>query len=490
VNNQLPKAFLYSKQMSMKKLLSLFAILVSFYQINAQNVGIGTTTPLARLHVKDSSVLFSGVGAASGSDNPPISGAGKRMMWYARKAAFRAGYVTDTQWDKDSVGSYSIAAGYNTIAKGPYSVSMGYTSYALSTSSIALGSSNIASGYNSVALGAGAESTGDYSISIGQNTVASGVYSTVMGQNADATGQRATAIGNYPLATGSNSMAIGYLDTASGNFSTAMGYAAVASGSSSISIGNRSKASGDYSTSFGYETEASSLYATAIGRYTLASGNTAIAIGYNTIASGSNATAIGNTSVAQGNNSVAIGLSTIARSYASTVIGRFNDSIAGSSLSGWNSEDPLFIIGNGVSDNVRSNALTVLKNANMGISTTSPKTQLDVNGDVAFRQNPNVGIITSIITNNMTTGSYSFLYIDYPTAFTITGIANGYDGKILTILNTSAQNMTIANLNAGSDPQNRINTLSGADIVTNGNGSVTLQYSIAHNRWMVIAVRD
>src|SRR6266404_369571 len=64
------------------------------YNNNAGNVGIGTSNPAARLHVADSSVLFSATGIVPGTPgNPPISGAGRRMMWYAGKAAFRVGYV-------------------------------------------------------------------------------------------------------------------------------------------------------------------------------------------------------------------------------------------------------------------------------------------------------------------------------------------------------------------------------------------------------------
>ena len=67
----------------------------------AQNVGIGTTQPKARLHVTDSSVVFSAIGLALANPrNPPISGDGRRMMWYADKGAFRVGYASGNSWDK------------------------------------------------------------------------------------------------------------------------------------------------------------------------------------------------------------------------------------------------------------------------------------------------------------------------------------------------------------------------------------------------------
>ena len=115
----------------MKKLILLCAI-ISSHTLMAQNVGIGTTTPVARLHVTDSSVLFSAAGNLPAiTGNPPISNLGRRMMWYADKAAFRAGYVDGTQWDKDSIGNYSFASGNNSKAKGIYSTALGWSSNAL-----------------------------------------------------------------------------------------------------------------------------------------------------------------------------------------------------------------------------------------------------------------------------------------------------------------------------------------------------------------------
>ena len=103
----------------MKKKLLFLSFLAATFFTNAQNVGIGTTTPVARLHVADSSVVFSAAGLASTTPgNPPVSDAGRRMMWYADKAAFRAGFVSTTNWDKDSIGNYSVAFGFNTKAVG------------------------------------------------------------------------------------------------------------------------------------------------------------------------------------------------------------------------------------------------------------------------------------------------------------------------------------------------------------------------------------
>ena len=89
----------------MKNILLVVALLVS-HSLVAQNVGIGTVTPNARLHVADSAVLFSGPLVVPGSTiyDPPASGKGARMMWYPQKAAFRAGAVFDTEWDKNNIG--------------------------------------------------------------------------------------------------------------------------------------------------------------------------------------------------------------------------------------------------------------------------------------------------------------------------------------------------------------------------------------------------
>jgi hypothetical protein len=244
------------------------------------NVGIGTSTPLARLHVTDNSVLFSATGNLPGQVGaPPVSGAGRRAMWYVDKAAFRTGYVDGTQWNQNSIGDYSFASGNNTTASGSY----------------------------------------------------------------------AFAIGNGTNASGTSSTAMGYISSATGISSTALGQGASASG----------------------------LYSTAIG--------------YNTIASGSASTAIGSNAIASGNASTVIGESITARSAYETVFGSWNIDYTPSNPFGWSGTDRLFVVGNGTGTGTgvaSSNALTVLKNGNMGIGKSNPLNKVHivngVSGATAF----------------------------------------------------------------------------------------------------------
>src|SRR5256714_11794702 len=132
----------------MKKILLPLFLSTGLFA-DAQNVGIGTTTPLARLHVTDSSVVFSAAGVAFGVGNPPISGEGRRMMWYADKAAFRVGYVISTNWEKDSVGLYSATLGFDNKALGEASFAAGHANTASGEASVALGYQTKASGSKS-----------------------------------------------------------------------------------------------------------------------------------------------------------------------------------------------------------------------------------------------------------------------------------------------------------------------------------------------------
>jgi hypothetical protein len=185
-------------------------------------VGIGLTAPIARLHVADSSVVFSSSGFI-GTGSPPIQGAGSRMMWFADKSSFRTGYVSGNQWDKDSIGIFSFASGFSTKAKGPYAT--------------AIGSYTTASGPESVSMGYGCTAQGQNSLAAGRNSLASGAYSMTFGFNTMAKGTSSIAMGYETKSTAPYTTSMGFSSIASGNLSTAFGYSTIAKGYSAFVIG-------------------------------------------------------------------------------------------------------------------------------------------------------------------------------------------------------------------------------------------------------------
>jgi len=241
----------------MKNLLFFSFLLPAIISLKAQNVGIGTNQPMARLHVVDSSVLFTGPSVLflNTPFSPPASGAGGRMMWYPAKGAFRVGIVTGPNWDKDSIGFYSFASGYDSKASGESSIAMG------------------------------------------EFATASQLF--------------AIAIGRYATATNFSSVSLGEKNTASGAFS--------------LSTGILSQAKGEISASFGYATQA--------------------------------------------------------RAYSSVSMGQYNDTLDNPIRNEPHLEDRIFQLGNGVETD-RRNAITILRNGNMGIGTTLPKEKLVVSGKI------------------------------------------------------------------------------------------------------------
>jgi hypothetical protein len=192
----------------MKQLFFLSAMVCAAFTSNAQNgnVGIGTSTPLARLHVADSSVVFTAAGAIPGlQGNPPVSGAGRRMMWYADKAAFRTGFVSGTQWDKNNTGNFSFSFGTDNTASGGYSFAGGFNNTASNDNATAWGSSNIASGQYSWAAGFNNAASGDFAATYGTLNTARSRSSFITGVNnkSQSYGAFVTGYFNDTTATGS-----------------------------------------------------------------------------------------------------------------------------------------------------------------------------------------------------------------------------------------------------------------------------------------------
>lgn len=143
-----------------------------------------------------------------------------------------------------------------------------------------------------------------------------------------------SAVGNYSHAEGYNTIASAYCAHAEG-------------GTRSVIVSPETIASGEYSHAEGGSTTASAGYSHAEG--------------YSTIASGPHSHAEGSYTTAGGTNSHAGGEGTIAKKINQTAIGAYNEIDNYADTRG---KYP-FIIGNGTSDNARSNALTVDWNGNI-----------------------------------------------------------------------------------------------------------------------------
>ncbi len=251
--------------------------------LHAQQVGIGTTSPQAQLHVAEGSVIFTNTGDVTATPSATSLGTGRRMMWYSDKAAFRAGYTVagNTSMHMDSIGNYSTAFGRNNKVKG----------------------------------------TGSFG----------------SGNTLDVKGNYAAAFGQQCNATGNFSFAAGYEGRAWGNCSVAMGF--------------NTDAYGQYATAFGSFNDASGDYSTAMGQGCLA----------------------------QAANSTAIGWHVAARGFGSTVVGTYNQPIIGAEQQ-LSYGTPLFIVGNGVDDSHRENAMVVRRWGGVGIGTDDPQVRLHVVG--------------------------------------------------------------------------------------------------------------
>ena len=103
-------------------------------------------------------------------------------------------------------GSDSVALGYNSTASGgAYEVAIGYAAQATGNGSVAIGWVPISSGPGSVALGESVTSSGNDSFAAGYGSKASGQFGVAMGNNSMASGQSSWALGNYAAATNNGS---------------------------------------------------------------------------------------------------------------------------------------------------------------------------------------------------------------------------------------------------------------------------------------------
>jgi len=296
------------------------------------------------------------------------AGAGTKLIWYPKKAAFRAGYVTGANWDKDSIGNYSFATGNDTKASGD--------------GAIAIGSASVASGVNTFAVGANNTSSGNHAAGIGSFNLAAGDYATVIGASNTVAGYASNGIGAFNGVFGSYAGAIGIADSITGTVGYAFGRYNSVKGYGGIGVGAFLNVNADFAKSFGESNLLNGYSSYSFGNFNSTDSAFSMAIGFAQNLAGTASIAVGSNNFTKGKYATAIGRNLYAKSHGGVVTGIFNDSMDAANPNDFNPLNRIFQIGNGTAENARSNAMTVLQNGNVGVGTTTPVQKLEVNGSI------------------------------------------------------------------------------------------------------------
>jgi hypothetical protein len=331
-----------------------------------------------------SGAIASGIGSYAIGSQGIDTATGLPNMIYTRASGMYS-FAIGQGSQSNNLGSMCL--GLSNVSTGMYSLSMGTYSIASGAYSTAIGAGAQAGGFYSTSLGTGTNASAELAVSIGQYATSSATNAVAIGYMAEASGPSSYSFGYFTHATAINSFAAGLQSNASGVGAVSIGYNSSASGSSSAAFGSgiatgqgsmsvsiASESIGEYSSAFGYDcktfgrySSASGMFSVAMGDYSISIGqadssigNNSMAMGLMTKAMGAVSTSMGFSTVAAGDYSTATGLYTKAKPYASFVIGRYNDTLCyGTGY--WESLDPLFVVGNGLSDASRSNAMWVRK---------------------------------------------------------------------------------------------------------------------------------
>ena len=297
----------------------------------------------------------------------------KTMDWGISSEPIKGEHSTRWGVGNEASGELSSSWGSDNISSGFRSTTWGRSNEASHENSTSFGYSNISSDGNSTSWGHNNHASEILSTSWGNENLASGWRSTTWGKSNEASQYDATSFGKDNLSSGVLSTSWGEFNIASGNLSLAYGYNNTASGVYSTAWGHTNSASGDISTAWGAGNEITSNAGTAWGFSNNVDAPRATAWGLNNqIADGAfGSTACGASNLSEGAISFVSGSNNEVHSYCEVAFGRFNNSPAGD-IDSWVPEQMLFSIGNGPNSNNRTNALTVLKNGNVGIGVDYP----------------------------------------------------------------------------------------------------------------------
>lgn len=381
--------------------------------------GNGATSEAIESYAFGSGAIASGIGSYALGSQGIDTVSGMPNSIYTRSTGM---YSFAIGQGSQATNLGSMCFGLSNNASGQYSLSMGAYSGATGSFSTAIGTGSYANAQNSIAVGIGTQANSVQSSAFGSYSIADGYSSTALGFMSHTTGPISFAFGYFCLASGSNSLAEGYQATASGPSSlslgntttasaissVAIGQYAISSGNGAIAIGSGDEATGEYSSAIGYYSKSTGIYSTSVGLMSVSAGDYSVAIGtrdtavgysslalgLQTKAIGSFSTTVGRSSIAVGDISFASGFYTKAKPYCSFVVGQYNDTTC-FATNYWSVIDPLFIVGNGTSDNARSNAMMVQKDGEIYFPFVYNEPVGAINRDLYIDDQGKIGYLSS-----------------------------------------------------------------------------------------------
>lgn len=258
-----------------------------------------------------------------------------------------------------------------------------------------------------------------------------GTNAEQFGDNAAATADNTLAVGDAASAAYAGGVAAGRSANAGADAAVAVGYSAAATGTDAVAIGESAAASATGSIAIGSDATSSDS-GVAVGDGAAAGGSYGLALGYAASAGHARSVAIGNVAATWADDQIVLG----GAGHTTQMEGHL-------------------VLGGGFSTGVRQ------------ITGLSSGTNNAV---------------------NISTGNRIMLIPSGPVgAFVISGLGYGVNGREVILVNQTGQNMTLLHDNAAeSTAANRIVTMTGADLVSTGNGSAHLVWEGYSQRWIVV----
>lgn len=312
------------------KYLSTVVVLFLCLTATAQNVGVGTTTPSAKLDISstNSGVLIPRLALTATNVASPVTSPVASMLIYNTANA--------------GSGATAVTPGY----------------YYWSGSAWVRLIDNAAAGNN--IYNTDGTLTGARTVTDGANNL---------------TFTSSTGNLNFTTTSGVN-------QTTGGNM--AMGNSVTASGGTSVAFGTSNTASGVASLVTGWQNNATGPLSVAFGQQNTASGYAGFAVNLANAASGGYSSAFGKNNTASGDASSAGGFNNHAYSFAELAVGINGTTYTPSSTTAYSATDRIFNVGNGSASGSLSDALTVLKNGNVGIGVSAPGASLDLANSTGY----------------------------------------------------------------------------------------------------------